>query len=131
MLMTPEDRLIRSLPALRELIDSLAARSPSEANELLKLDFLVRKHPAAAQMSLRLRQRARTDLSAPPGWAPSQDTGLPLWRWLGGNLYVATDDMDRLRFLGTTLARFDHMTAKEIQGHVRRRPGEHANGSMP
>jgi hypothetical protein len=110
LLMTPEGRLICSLPQLRELIDSLVARSPSEANELLKLDFLIRKHPAAAQLSLRLWQRARTDPPAPPGWAPSQDPRLPLWRWLVSELGVATDDMDRLRLLGTALARFDQMT---------------------
>jgi hypothetical protein len=120
MTMTPEDRLIRSLPALRQLIDSLAARSPSEANELLKLDFLVRKYPAAAQMSLRLRQRARADLPKPPGWSPTRDVdGLPLWRWAGGHVCVATGDMDQLRF-GMTLRQFDQMTAEEIHAYLRR-----------
>ncbi|GAA4607197.1 hypothetical protein GCM10023195_27070 [Actinoallomurus liliacearum] len=59
--MTPEERLMRSLPGLRALVDSLAAHSPSEARALLHPDSLVRKYPAAARMSLQRRQRADTD----------------------------------------------------------------------
>ncbi|MCO5969120.1 hypothetical protein [Actinoallomurus soli] len=56
--------------------DSLARRPPSEARELLQLDFLVRKYPAAARMSLQRRQRADADLPAPPqGWSAVLDTG--------------------------------------------------------
>ncbi|WP_345431846.1 hypothetical protein [Actinoallomurus vinaceus] len=116
---TPEDRLMRSLSTLRALVDSLATRSPSAANELLQLDFLVRKYPAAARKSLQLQQRARTDLPAPPGWSPTPDVdGLPLWRWAGGQVCVATGDIDQLRFLGVALARFDEMTAEELHTYL-------------
>ncbi len=118
--MTPEDRLVRSLPALRELIDSLANRSPSEASDLLRLDFLVRKYPAAARMSLRLAQRPQVASPAPVGWSSVPDAdGLPLWRWTGGRVCVATGDMDQLRFIGVALDRFDRMTAEELHAYVR------------
>ncbi|GAA4626416.1 hypothetical protein GCM10023196_034590 [Actinoallomurus vinaceus] len=110
---------MRSLSTLRALVDSLATRSPSAANELLQLDFLVRKYPAAARKSLQLQQRARTDLPAPPGWSPTPDVdGLPLWRWAGGQVCVATGDIDQLRFLGVALARFDEMTAEELHTYL-------------
>jgi hypothetical protein len=113
--MTPEQRLMRSLPALRALVDSLATRSPSEARELLHLDFLIRNYPAAARMSLQRRQRVEPELPAPPRWSPVPDTGgLPLWRWAGGQVCVATADLDQLRFLELALARFDEMTADEL-----------------
>lgn len=118
--MTPEDRLIRSLPELRRLIDSLASRSASESRELLRLDFLVRKYPAAARMSLRRVQPAPARGPAPPGWSPAGDAdGVPLWRWHGGDVRVATGDLDQLRFLGVALARFDRMTAEELHAYLR------------
>jgi hypothetical protein len=104
--MTPEERLMRSLPALRALVDSLAKRSPSEARELLQLDFLIRRYPAAAWMSLQRWQRTQADLPTLPNWSPVPDTGgLPLWRWDGGQVCVATGDTDQLRFLDAALAR--------------------------
>ncbi|WP_433175900.1 hypothetical protein [Actinoallomurus sp. CA-150999] len=120
--MTPEERLMRSLPALRALVDSLAARPPSEARELLRLDFLIRKYPAAARMSLQRSQRAHTDLLPvpPQGWSSALDTGgLPLWRRAGGQVCVATSDIDQLRFLGVALSRFDEMTAEELDTYLR------------
>ncbi|MCO5967513.1 hypothetical protein [Actinoallomurus soli] len=121
--MTPEQRLMRSLPALRALVDSLATRSPSEARELLHLDFLVRKYPAAARMSLQRRQRTHPELPAPPGWSSVSDTGgLPLWRWAGGPVCVATTDPDQLRFLEVALARFDEMTAEELHAYLHGAP---------
>ncbi|WP_345430901.1 hypothetical protein [Actinoallomurus vinaceus] len=97
----------------------MATRSPSEARELLQLDFLVRKYPAAARMSLQRRLRTHTDLQAPPGWWPALDTGgLPLWRWASGQVCVATTDTDQLRFLEVALARFDEMTAEELHGYL-------------
>ncbi|MCO6009814.1 hypothetical protein NE236_33065 [Actinoallomurus purpureus] len=63
--MTPEQQLLRSLAVLRALVDSLAARSPSEARDLLQLDFLIRRYPAAARMSLQRRQRAQPDPAEP------------------------------------------------------------------
>jgi hypothetical protein len=120
---TPEERLVRSLPALRALIDSLAARSPSEAGDLLRLDFLVRRYPAAARMSLRLLQPVPVGRPAPPGWAPAPDVdGIPGWRWRGGPVYVATSDLDQLRFIGVALRRFDHMTADELHAYLGERP---------
>ncbi|GAA4612567.1 hypothetical protein GCM10023195_54000 [Actinoallomurus liliacearum] len=119
--MTPEERLIRSLPGLRALVDSLAAHPPSEARALLHLDFLIRKYPAAARMSLQRRQRADTDPPTPPqGWSPVLDTGgLPLWRWAGGQVCVATTDTDQLRYLAVALRRFDEMTPEELHAYLR------------
>lgn len=118
--MTPEERLLRSLPALRALIDSLTARPASEARDLLHLDRLVRRYPAAARTSLHLRERPPTDVPVPPGWSPTWDLdALPLWRWSGGRLCVATGDMDQLRFLGVALDRFDRMTAEQLHTYLR------------
>ncbi|WP_345441875.1 hypothetical protein [Actinoallomurus vinaceus] len=110
-----------SLPALRALVDSLATRPPSEARDLLQLDFLIRKYPAAARMSLQRSQRAHSDPPTPPqGWSSTLDTGgLPLWRWAGGQVCVATGDTDQLRFLGVALRRFDEMTAEELDAFLR------------
>ncbi len=117
---TPEDRLLRSLPALRELIDSLAARSPSEAVELLQLDRLVRTYPAAARMSLRLLHRIPAGSAGPPGWSPMPDVdGIPAWRWDDGVVCVATGDLDQLRYIGVALRRFDRMTAGELHAFLR------------
>ncbi|WP_433175397.1 hypothetical protein [Actinoallomurus sp. CA-150999] len=111
---------MRSLPALRALVDSLAAHPASEARELLRLDFLVRKYPAAARMSLQRRQRTDADLPTPPQeWSSALDTGgLPLWRWAGGQVCVATADTDQLCFLAVALRRFDEMTAKELAAYL-------------
>lgn len=121
---TPEDRLIRSLPALRALIDSLAAHPSSEAHELLQLDHLVRKYPAAARESLRLRQRRRpvpwiADEPELPEWASVSDIGgVPLRRWREGPVYVATRDLDQLRFIAVALRHFDRMTAEELRAYL-------------
>jgi hypothetical protein len=119
--MTPEEELARSLCTLRRLVESLTTRSTSASAELLRLDFLVRKYPAAAHMSLRFAQRTRVNLPAPPGWSPEADlSGVPLWRWHGGcPVYVATGDLDQLRFLGAALSRFDRMTAEELHAYLR------------
>ncbi len=117
---TPEERLIRSLPALRALIDSLAARSPSEASELLQLDFLVRKYPAAARTSLRLLLRSGIRVQAPGEWSRRAEIdGVPLWRWGNEPVYMATTDMDQLRYVGVALRRFDAMTAEELRAYLR------------
>jgi hypothetical protein len=118
--MTPEERLLRSLPGLRALVDSLAAHPPSEAKALLHLDFLVRKYPAAARMSLQRWQRAGADPPVPPqGWSSVLDTGgLPLWRWAGGQVCVATTDTDQLRYLAVALNRFDAMTAEALHTYL-------------
>jgi hypothetical protein len=117
--MTPEEQLTRSVSTLRKLIESLTARPPSVSAELLHLDFLVRKYPAAARMSVQL-PRIPVDLPAPPGWSPASDlNGVPLWRWHGGRpVYVATGDLDQLRFLGVALSRFDRMTAGELRAYL-------------
>ncbi|MCO5998807.1 hypothetical protein [Actinoallomurus rhizosphaericola] len=76
---------------------------------------------AAARMSLQRRQRADADLPAPPqGWSAAPDTGgLPLWRWAGGQVCVATSDTDQLRFLAVALRRFDEMTTEELTAYLR------------
>ncbi|MEV0404119.1 hypothetical protein [Actinoallomurus sp. NPDC050550] len=112
---------MRSLPALRELVDSLAKRSPSEARELLQLDFLIRRYPAAAWTSLQRRQRTQAALPALPKWSPAPDTGgRPLWRWADGQVCVANGDIDQLRFLDVALARFDETTADELHTYLLR-----------
>ncbi|MFL6051726.1 MAG: hypothetical protein ACJ72W_02235, partial [Actinoallomurus sp.] len=59
-------------------------------------------------MSLKFAQRIPIDLPAPPGWsAASSLNGIPLWEWAGGPVYVATADLDQLRFLGAALSRFE------------------------
>lgn len=59
-------------------------------------------------------------MSVPPGWSPTCGLGgLPLWRWSGGSLCVATGDMDQLRFIGVALGRFDRMTADEPHTYPR------------
>lgn len=117
---TPEERLVRSLPVLRELIDSLASRSPSEAGELLRLDFLVRKYPAAARTSLRLLARSQIGVQAPACWSRRGEIGgVPLWRWGDEPVYLATGDMGRLCFVGVALRRFDAMSAEELHRYLR------------
>ncbi|MCO6005200.1 hypothetical protein NE236_09405 [Actinoallomurus purpureus] len=113
---------MRSLSRLRKSIDSLTERPPSASTELLQLDFLVRKYPAAARMSLQFAEHLTVDLTAPPGWSSADLNGVPLWRWHGGRpVYVATGDRDRdqLRFIGAALSRFDRMTAEELHAYLR------------
>ncbi len=118
--MTPEERLVRSLPGLRALIDSLSSQGPSEACELIRLDRLVRRYPAAARMSLRQVEPTLAERPAPPGWAAVRDVGgLPPWRWAGGAVCVATRDEDQLRYLGVALEHFDRMTAEQLHAYLR------------
>ncbi|MEV5751555.1 hypothetical protein AB0L00_27350 [Actinoallomurus sp. NPDC052308] len=119
---------MRSLPALRALVDSMAGRSPSEARQLLQLDFLIRKYPAAARMSLQRRQRTEPEQPAPPGWSSAWDTGgLPLWKWASGRVCVATTDADQLRYLAVALTRFDEMTAEELHAYLHGSPNTAPN----
>ncbi|GAB3969547.1 hypothetical protein GCM10029978_041050 [Actinoallomurus acanthiterrae] len=119
--MTPEEELMRSLSRLRKSIDSLTEKPPSSSTELLQLDSLIRKYPAAASMSLKFAQRIPADLPAPPGWSPTSSlNGVPLWEWHGdGPVYVATADLDRLRFLGVALSHFDRMTAEQLRAYIK------------
>lgn len=120
---TPEERLVCSVRALRAVVDSLAAGSASEASELLRLDFLVRRYPSTARMSLRLLHSVPAAAAAPPGWAAAPDVdGVPGWRWRGGSVYVATGDLDQLRFLDAALRHFDRMTAEELRASLEARP---------
>ncbi|MEV5710802.1 hypothetical protein [Actinoallomurus sp. NPDC052274] len=118
--MTPEEELLISLSRLRASIGALTDRTPSTSAELLQLDRLIRKYPAAAAISLRFAQRIPVELPAPPGWsATSNLNGIPLWEWHGGGpVYVATADLDQLRFLGAMLSRFDRMTAEELHAYL-------------
>lgn len=45
-------------------------------------------------------------------------TAAPLWQWADGRVRVATGDIDQLRFIGATLARFDQMTAEELHAYL-------------
>ena len=54
-------------------------------------------------------------LDRPP--APDVD-GSPGWRWRGGPVYVATGDLDQLRFLGVALRHFDRMTAEQLRAYL-------------
>lgn len=116
---TPEQRLIDSLSGLRALVDSLASRSPSEAEDLLRLDSLVRRYPAAARTSLRLLTRSQVRVPAPCAWVRSGEIGgVPLWRWGDEAVYLATGDMDQLRFTGAALRHFDLMSADELRRYI-------------
>ena len=56
----------------------------------------------------------------PPGWARIGDDmqGIPLWQRHGEGFYVATRDMDQLRFVGAALAQFDRMSGREFCEYV-------------
>lgn len=57
----------------------------------------------------------------PPRWAHAGDTdGVPLWKRDGEACYVATRDMDQLRFLGAALAWFEEMSGPELHAFVHR-----------
>ncbi|MCO5998236.1 hypothetical protein [Actinoallomurus rhizosphaericola] len=117
--MTPEEGLMCSLSRLRELVGALTEETPSTSAELLQLDRLIRKYPAAAALGLRLAQRIPADLPAPPGWSAAASlNGILLWQWHGGTPYVATADLDQLHFLGVSLSRFDRMTAEQLRAYV-------------
>ncbi|GAA0352302.1 hypothetical protein NE235_32415 [Actinoallomurus spadix] len=108
-----------SLSTLRELVGTLTEETPSASAELLQLDRLIRRYPAAAALSLRLSQRVPAGLPAPPGWSAAANVnGVPLWQWHGGTMYVATTDLDQLHFLGVALSRFDRMTAEQLRAYV-------------
>jgi hypothetical protein len=109
---------MRSLSTLRALVGTFSERTSSTSAELLQLDYL-RKYPAAAALSLKLAQRIPADLPAPPGWSAAANlNGVPLWEWRGGGLYVATADLDQLRFLGAALSRCDRMTAEQLRAYI-------------
>lgn len=57
---------------------------------------------------------------APPGWVRvSQDVrGVPLWKRPDDTCYVATRDMEQLRFIDAALTRFDRMSALEFCAFV-------------
>jgi len=44
--------------------------------------------------------------------------GIPLWQRHGEGFYVATRDMDQLRFVGAALAQFDRMSGREFCEYV-------------
>lgn len=56
----------------------------------------------------------------PPGWirVPDNAGDVPLWQWHDEPVYVATRDMDQLRFIGAALVRFDQMSAEEFHEFV-------------
>lgn len=57
---------------------------------------------------------------APPEWLRVAATidGVPVWRRRDERCYVATRDMDQLRFLGAALAWFDQMSGPELRAFM-------------
>lgn len=55
-----------------------------------------------------------------PGWIRlgAEADGVPLWRRHGEPVYVATSDMDQLRFIGAAFARFERMSPQEFTDFV-------------
>lgn len=92
----------------------------TSACELLQLDRLVRRYPAAARKAITLHRQAAGRKRSAPAWTRAGDVGgLPLWRWTGGQaVYLATGDTDQLRFVGAALSRFDEMTADELRAYL-------------
>jgi hypothetical protein len=59
----------------------------------------------------------------PPGWLPAGDVGgVPLWKRDNEACYVATGDMDQLRFLNAALAHFDEMSGAELHAFIHATP---------
>lgn len=57
----------------------------------------------------------------PPGWVHVGDTdGVPLWKRDGEACYVATRDMDQLRFLSAALTRFEELSGPELHAFIHR-----------
>jgi hypothetical protein len=56
----------------------------------------------------------------PPGWVRilADIDGVPMWRRLDEPCYVATRDMDQLRFIGAALTQFDRMSGPEYHAFV-------------
>lgn len=56
----------------------------------------------------------------PPGWYRVSDeiSGIPLWKWMDGPVYVATRDMDQLLFLGAALIHFDEMGIGDFRSFI-------------
>jgi hypothetical protein len=81
--------------------------------------------PDIERITVRIPARPLTEqpYTAPSGWvrvlrADGDPDGVPLWRWRHGPCYVATRDMDQLRFLGAALTRFEQMTGPELRAFV-------------
>lgn len=57
---------------------------------------------------------------APPGWVRTlaDIDGVPIWRRPHEPCYVATRDMDQLRFIGAALTQFDRMSGPEYHAFV-------------
>lgn len=56
----------------------------------------------------------------PPGWVrlPGNVDGVPLWKRCCETCYVATGDMDLLRFIDAALARFDEMSGSQLRDFI-------------
>lgn len=59
-------------------------------------------------------------MQIPPGWIrlDTEPDGVPLFKRQGGPVYVATCDMDQLRFLGAALTHFERMTPAEFADFI-------------
>ncbi len=111
---------MESVAGFYAAVDEFGLPAVTSACELLQLDRLVRRYPAAARKALALHRPAPDHTGAVPNWTRTGDiNGLPLWRWTGGRpVYLATGDTDQLRYVGVALSRFDAMTAEELRAYL-------------
>lgn len=119
----PEDpfprKLMESISAFYAALDESGLPALTAACELLQLDRLVRRYPAAARKALALHRPTLDHEESIQGWTRTGTVNaLPLWQWTGGQpIYLATGDLDQLRFVGVALSRFDEMTADQLHAY--------------
>lgn len=113
-------KVMESVAGFYTAVDELGLPAVTAACELLQLDRLIRRYPAAARKALALHRPTPDHPTPPPGWKRTGDLGgLPLWQWTTGRpVYLATRDTDQLRYLGTALSRFDTMTAEQLRTYL-------------
>lgn len=59
----------------------------------------------------------------PPGWVHHGETaGIPTWQRTGEPVYVATRDVDQLRFIGAALALVEGVAVEQFRAFVNQRP---------
>lgn len=113
-------KLMESISSFYTALDESGLPALTAACELLQLDRLVRRYPAAARKALALHQPPLDHGGSMPGWTRTGTVnGMPLWQWTGGQpVYLATGDLDQLRFVGVALSRFDEMTADQLHASL-------------
>jgi hypothetical protein len=80
------------------------------------------RSPCRTSPSLTWRSEMRVlPAKAPSGWTRAGNIGrVPLWK--REPCYVATRDMDHLRFIGSALVRFEVMSASEFHAFIQHEP---------